>query len=82
LGGSVEPGTGVGTGDGITGTFDGTTFNAANAPQQTKTVVIGASFAQYPLYNNWTIRFLPKLGAQDCSESTGTEDTLRTASSP
>jgi hypothetical protein len=80
-GADTDPPTGL-TGNGITGTFDGVvhahTFNPTNIPQQTETVVIMATSAMYPLYDTWTIRFLPKLGAQDCTGDVDSDDTFIT----
>jgi hypothetical protein len=75
-----EPGTGVGLGsaNGITGTFGGVvhthTFNAIKVPQQTETIVIGANSAMYPLWDAWGMRLLPELGEQACTGDTGTDD--------
>lgn len=69
---------GLGTGDGITGTIDGTpktfTFNAQRVPQQTTTAVIGATSTQYAPNDKWTLRLNPTVGAQTCTGATGTED--------
>ena len=74
---SEGPG-GLGTANGISGAIDGVvhahTFNAVNVPQQSETVVIGATSAMYPLYDSWGLRFLPQLGEQACTGDTGTED--------
>jgi len=78
-------GAGLGTADGITGTFEGKLhthlFGAMHTPQQTETSVIGANSAMYPLLDVWTIRFLPKLGEQPCTGDTGTDDTFISFSS-
>lgn len=69
---------GLGTANGISGAIDGVvhthTFNAVSVPQQTETVVIGANSAMYPLWDAWSLRFLPQLGEQACTGDTGTED--------
>ncbi len=64
--------------DGITGTFGGMahtfTIGPIHVPQQTATVLIGASSAQYPPADSWAIRFLPQLGTQNCNGADGEGD--------
>lgn len=72
------PTDGLGGGNGIKGTFGGktytATFGAARVPQQTATVLIGASTAQYPPADSWAVRFLPTLGTQQCNGADGPGD--------
>ena len=68
----------LGGSDGITGTFGGKTYaltvSPLRVPQQTPTVLIGASSATLPPADSWGIRFRPALGTQTCTGSSGEND--------
>jgi len=63
----------LGGSDGIAGTFGGKTYaftvSPLHVPQMTATVLISAGFVEMGLPESWAIRFLPKLGTQECTGS-------------
>jgi len=63
----------LGGSDGITGTFGGKTYaftvSPLHVPQMTTTALISASVVTMGLPESWAIRFLPKLGTQECTGS-------------